>query len=286
MSAAESETVTLMPEPLPLPIRVLIKGPSTVNWTSWMSGPRTDFTFPRAMEAELLAAGRPAVVQAVTMPSERTSETLRDWQPEFLGWSPDVVVLWYGHQETIHMFLPKWLERHANSLRYRPRPWSTLYRTRLLKPLWMILVRIQQILDGRLPHTWQTWRPKNVAADLQMLIAYLQKLQNPLVFVVELPTPGSRGQKWFPGMAARVVEMNKALRQLVAGFDSPNVRIFSIPALIDQYADGDSDVATPDGFHYTPHMHAMIGKHLAEETMTWADTQPHLQIKTPGEDLA
>lgn len=273
-----------MPEPLPLPIRVLVKGPSTVNWTSWMSGPRTDFTFPRAMEAELLAAGRPAVVQAITQPSERTSTTLIDWQSEVLGWSPDVVVLWYGHQETIHMFLPKWLERHANSLRYRPRPWTKLYRKHFLKPLWMVLVRIQQVIDARVPQTWQTWRPRFVAADLELLITHLMKLQNPLVFVIEMPTPGSRGVKWFPGMPARVEVMNRALHEMVERIDKPNVRIFSIPELVDQYADGDIDIAAPDGFHYTPHMHAMIGKHLAEETMAWADTQPHLQVKPdPGD---
>ena len=46
--------------------------------------------------------------------------------------------------------------------------------------------------------------------------------------------------------------------------------------LIDKYADGDLDVAVPDGFHYTPEMHRVVGEHLAEQIAEWAQTQPHL----------
>ena len=66
-----------MSSPLPLPIRVLVKGSSTVNWTSWSGGPRTDFIFPRVIEERLLADGRPCDVQTVTMMSGKTSKILR-----------------------------------------------------------------------------------------------------------------------------------------------------------------------------------------------------------------
>ena len=110
-----------MPTPLPLPMRVLVKGASTVNWVSWMGGPRTDLAFSRAMEAKLLSDGRPCTVQTITMPREKTSAIIKSWQQEVLGYSPDVVVLVYGHYETIHLFLPHWMEKHANSLAGRPR---------------------------------------------------------------------------------------------------------------------------------------------------------------------
>jgi hypothetical protein len=38
-----------MSTPLPLPMRVLVKGASTVLWISGMGGPRKEFTFPRAL---------------------------------------------------------------------------------------------------------------------------------------------------------------------------------------------------------------------------------------------
>src|SRR3546814_15684162 len=85
-----------------LPLRVLVKGASTVNWTSWMGGPRTDFTFPRALEEQLLQDGRPCEVRTITMTSEKTSTILGTWQREILGYSPEVIVLVYGHYETIH----------------------------------------------------------------------------------------------------------------------------------------------------------------------------------------
>ena len=35
-------------------------------------------------------------------------------------------------------------------------------------------------------------------------------------------------------------------------FDKPNVRYFPVHELVDKYCDSDIEVATPDGFHYTP----------------------------------
>jgi hypothetical protein len=254
----------------------MVKGASTVNWTSMMGGPRSDFAFPRALEAELLGAGRPADVQVISRPSELASKTLLDWEREFLGFSPDVVILVYGHFETIHLFLPRWLERHANSLRTRSRPLTNAYRRFLLKPTWKTLARIQAFADRRLPPTIRKSRPRRVAEDIGRLITQLQKLQSPLVLVFELIPPASRGRKWFPGMTARMAVMNQALEGMVARFDRPNVRFFRTSRLVEKYAGGDLDVATPDGFHFSPYLHAMIGRALAEEILDWAHTQPHL----------
>src|SRR3546814_18598210 len=104
-----------------LPLRVLVKGASTVNWTSWMGGPRTDFTFTRALEEQLLQDGRPCEVRTITMTSEKTSTILGTWQREILGYSTDEIVLDYGQYETIHLVLPHWRERHENKLRARAR---------------------------------------------------------------------------------------------------------------------------------------------------------------------
>ena len=53
--------------------------------------------------------------------------------------------------------------------------------------------------------------------------------------------------------------------------DVPGVR-----ELVDKYCDGDIDATTPDGFHYTPTFHRVIGTQLAEQIAEWSDTQPHL----------
>jgi hypothetical protein len=266
-----------MHQPLPLPIRVLVKGPSAVNWTSFMGGPRSDFTFPRVIESELLAAGRPAEVRAFTLPSQLGRTTLRTWEQEVLGWSPDVVIMTYGQYESVHLFLPRWLERHANSLRARPGRIRQIYRRRLLRPSWMALARLQCWLDKRIDPTILRWRPRRLAADLRQYIVNLQQVASPLVYVMEVPPPASRRDVWFPGMAARVDVANGLHRQMVAGFGKDNVRFFPLGELITKFADGELDRAIPDGFHFSPEMHRAVGRELAREILDWADTQSHLQ---------
>jgi hypothetical protein len=265
-----------MSSPLPLPIRVLVKGASTVGWISWSGGPRTDFIFPRVVEERLLSDGRPCVVQTNTMMSEKTSSILRTWQREVLGYSPDVIVLVYGHYETVHLFLPRWLERHANSLKARPRRLESFYRDHILRPVWMMLARLQARLDTRVNSTIRRSRPRHVAADLEACITHIQTVGSPLVIVFELLPPAERYRSWFPGMAARIEVMNRTIADMIARVDKPNVRYFPVRELVDKYCDGDIDVATPDGFHYTPEFHRVVGSRLAEQIGEWADTQPHL----------
>lgn len=265
-----------MPAPVPLPVRVLVKGASTVNWISWMGGPRSDFTFPRALEATLAADGYASQVQTVTMTSEQTKKILGTWQREILGFSPDVIVLVYGHYETIHLFLPRWLERHANSLKGKPRRLTDFYRKKVLRPVWAALAKFQARLDTVVPPTIRRNRPEHVAADLERYISQVQKVGSPLVFVFELLPPATKYRSWFPGMAARMEVMNDTIAGMVKRVDKPNVRYFQVGQIVDRMYDGDIDAATPDGFHYTPELHRAIGERLAREIEQWAATQPHL----------
>ncbi len=275
-----------MSAPLPLPVRVLVKGASTVNWVSFMGGPRTDFIFPRVIEQELLARGRPTDVETSSMTSQRASTVLRTWQTEVLGFSPDVIVLVYGHYETIHLFLPRWLEVHANSLKARPRRWSALYRRAVLRPVWKLLAQAQAKLDTVLDPTLRRGRPQQVAADLREYIAHVQKVGSPLVYVFELLPPGTRYQSWFPGMTRRIEVMNATLEAMVADVGLDRVRWFRVGDLVERHAGGDVDVAIPDGFHYSPAMHRHIGEALAADITAWAATQPHLATSVRGAETS
>jgi hypothetical protein len=64
--------------------------------------------------------------------------------------------------------------------------------------------------------------------------------------------------------------MNEAIAAMVRRVDDPNVRLFRVSQLVDRYAEGDVDRATPDGFHYTAEMHRLIGAALAGEISEWA----------------
>lgn len=266
------------PRPLPLPIRVLVKGASTVGVVSPMGGSRTDFTFPRVIESELLAHGRPAVVRAISVASERTKSTLRDWERQMIGYSPDVVVLGYGHYETVHLFLPWWLERHANSQKARAGRIRQLYRKRFLRPTWLLLAQLQAKLDRTVDPTIRRGRPRQVVADLERLIGWIRYVQNPLIYLLEYQPPATRYRSWFPGMAARIEVMNSAIEDLVKRLDDPDIRYFRTTELVQEHADGDLDVATPDGFHFSADLHRAIGRQMAAEIMDWADAQEHLKM--------
>jgi hypothetical protein len=265
------------PQPLPLPIRVLIKGSSNVCIVSPMGGPRTDFIFARALEARLLADGRPADVRAPSVPGELMKHMLRTWEREMLGFSPDVVVLLLGQVETVHLFLPWRMERHANSFRTRPGLIRDFYRNRLLKPVWKTLAALQSKADRVVNPNVRRGRPRRVAADLRRLLERFRFAQNPLVLVFELQPPAYRFRRWFPGMSARIEVMNQHIKAVVDDLADPNVRYFTTSDLVEKYADGDIDVATPDGFHYTPELHRAIGEKLADVIEEWADGQPHLK---------
>jgi hypothetical protein len=262
---------------LPLPIRVLVKGSSNVCIVSPMGGSRTDFIFPRALEARLLADGRPAEVRVQSVPGELTKHALRTWERELLGFSPDVVVLLCGQVETVHLFLPWRLERHANSFRGRPGPIRGFYRNRVLRPVWKTLASLQSKADRVVDPNLRRGRPRRVAADLAQLLKHIRFVQNPLVLVFEFQPPATRFRRWFPGMPARIEVMNAHIKAVVDDLADPNVRYFTTSDLVEEYADGDIDVATPDGFHFTPELHRAIGEKLADVIEEWADSQPHLK---------
>lgn len=262
---------------LPEPIRILIKGASEVVLLAEPGGPRTDFNFGRVIEAGLLAAGRPAEVHVDAVPSTVARLDLRTWQQGAIGWSPDVVVLHYGHYESIHFFLPRWLERHANSWRWRPTRLNRMYRKRVLRPLWVSLAQLQKRLDQRFDSLTFSRRLQRVATDVGAQIERLRELGNPLVLVLEVVPPGAIWREWFPGLDERTAFMNETLQQMVRRFDSSEVRfVRTTPELTARLAPGEE--ATPDGGHYSARAHRVVGEVLTREITAWADGQPHLAV--------
>lgn len=257
-----------MSGPLPPLLRVLVKGASTVHTVSWMGGSRGDFAYPRATEVALYAAGVPAEVRCTAMSSQRTKTGLTTWDAEVADWTPDVVVLNYGHFETIHLFLPQRLERHVHSMAGRPGRFRGYYRTGLRK-LWRLLARIQQQLDLRVDSTMFKGRPRRVADNLVRLVERTQLTGSPLVVVMEITPPGVSFQKWFPGMQPRTHVMNEALAEAVRRTDRPNVRYFPTNTILAPLM-VDGQEVNPDGGHYTPEAHKMIGENLAEIIVEWA----------------
>lgn len=266
-----------MTGPLPLPVRVLVKGASTVVWMSEHGGPRSDFTYPRAIEAELLAQGIPATVDARARGGAASTHLLKTWENDVMAWSPDVIVLHIGHYECIHFLIPRWLERHANDLRRRPTRWRRRYRRRIIRPVYSTATKLQQRLDARFGARFATRRTRRVVTHAEEYIRLAQRIGSPLILVLELPPSGSRYARYFPGFPARIAAMNQALSDMVERIGLPQVSWVPNPPTFDD----DPDVVTPDGIHLTPKAHRMLGEHLADLIGEWTTTQPHLAH--PGE---
>jgi hypothetical protein len=262
---------------MPLPLRLLVLGPSTTMWTSFMGGPRSDFTYPRVIEEQVLRAGRPISVIVSADPGAQVRHQFRSWQVEIAPWSPDVVVLAYGHAECVHRFLPYWLQRHLQGLAARPGPWRDRYHRRVAAPTWRLLCRLQGAIDRRLPPTFLAPRSRRVPADVTRLVARLQMLGSPLVLIPEILPPGPVWTKWFPGIGARIDWVNTGLRSAIEAMSLPNVRFVDLLE-VSRAAAGPDGVMNPDGGHFTPEVHRATGTALAAEILAWAETQEHLRL--------
>jgi hypothetical protein len=267
-----------MPAPQPLPIRVLVKGASLSHDISARPQLREDFTFSRVIEESLLASGHGAHVWTAAVASQPTAHLFRTWEEQVKAWSPDVVILNAGYYEPVHLFLPRWLERHANSLKARPGPVRGLYRQYALRPVWKSLAKVQRALDQRVGGRYFAHRVRRAEADLRAYVDRTRQVGRPLVLIFEFLRPGARGRDWFPGMEERAEMMNVMLRRLVASYEDPDVQLVRIPEIVERRLPPGTE-PNNDGFHYNPDVHRFIGEEIAEEIRTWAKQYPRLAAR-------
>lgn len=262
-----------------VPLRIVVKGASTVCIKSAERHERAAFTFPRAIEAHLWARGRANTVTSLAIPGMRTNRVLKDWQQDFLAPAPDVIVLSVGHYETIHLFWPWRLERHANSLVWTEGGLRTLYRRRVLRKAWRTLGRIQRVADRRFPGL-RDRRLRAAVRDIGTAINRVRRYNDPLILVMEVPRPGATARAWFPGMTVRVDRVNELMAATVEQIASEQVRMFPTNELIARHTAGEPDTGVTDGFHLTPVLHDEVGRAIAAEVAVWAADRPELRI--PG----
>lgn len=258
----------------PSPLRVLVTGASTVVWTSWMSGPRSDHAFSRVLEDELRSRGREAEVRCVAILGSPTSTLFDQWEEQVLQWSPDVIVSYVGHYETIHLFLPHWYERFSNRPQARPGRWRTPVRNKVVRPAWKAAATLQMKVDGKVPAGATRRRIEKAVETYEAYVALCQQVAQPAQIVLEVLHPAPRQQQWFPGMVGRIDQLNAGLRALVERLALPHVQFFAVSEVAQKLYGDDATAATPDGFHFTPDLHREIGRGLADRVMDWVDSQP------------
>lgn len=253
-------------------MRVLVKGPSTVLWTSWMGGPRSDMAFPRVIEQELLLKGRACDVRNGGELAWPTARLFNTWDAEIAAWQPDVVILSVGQYEVLHGILPRWLERRANTEHRRPgfRHWKRLFFRVLARGV----IKVQRRVDG--PWLKRTRRINRAVAETQAYLDMTARVASPLILLVEFHEPTKARQEWFPGWVSRIRVLNAHLRRLAEVNAEKNVRFVEICDLMNQFEPGDAEQLWADGIHFAPEFHRVVGARLADIADEWALDQPHL----------
>jgi len=254
-----------MPEPLPHPLKVLVKGSSLLVMVPDWHGEHGAYTFPRWIQNGLLDRGRPCEVVNRGRAGERTRSAFDTWEAQERAECPDAVVYGYAYYECIHSLLPQPLERHVNAYNGRTGPVRTRYRGYLLRPLWKVLAQVQRVLDGHLSDRFFGRRARRIVKDYALLVRRTRTMAagSPMVFVLQLLGPGGKAPSWFPGMQSRIDLMNAALARMVDDLEDPGVRLVPVLELARQLPQGEDPV--PDGMHYSPRMRQLIGDWIAAE---------------------
>lgn len=240
-----------------------------------MGGPRSDMVFARVMEQRLLAGGRPAEVRNTGELAWPTKHLFKSWPEDIVKWSPDVVILAVGHYETLHAILPRWLERFANREGRRPSWFQNLYYRIFARALARVVMYVQRNVDR--PGLRRNRRIRRVIKDTDGYLKITRRFASPLCLIMEIhPPTAAKRETWFPGWPARIKHLNDDLRQLVADLDSPDIRFVEITDMMAQFDDPTPEGLWPDGIHFTPEFHRVVGERLADIAEEWAAGQPHL----------
>lgn len=264
-----------MTDRLQLPLRVLAIGASLNHDVSEFPQQREHFIWSRVIEEYLLDHGRAVHVRNHAVASEMASQAMRHWEEYVKAWEPDVIIPTWGYYEPVHLILPRWLERHANSLKSRPGPIRSRYRKRLLRPVWKLLAEFQKALDKKVQARFFRRRSRRIAADLAHFIDKSRKVGRPLILLPEFLLPNKRAQDWFPGMAARVEMLNQDIRAMVDRYDD-HVRVLPIAEIAESRTDKSVEAAA-DGFHYNAEVHQLVGEAYAREIIAWTEQYPRLR---------
>lgn len=258
-----------------LPLRVLVKGPSTVVWTSMMGGPRTDLAFPRVMEQELLTGGRAVEVRNTGTLGWPTRDLFTTWDEDIVAWSPDIAILAVGHYESLHILLPRWIERRANTEIRRPGKFRLQHYKRLFfRVIARAFLYTQRWLDR--PGIHLKGRMRRVIVDTRSYIDLVQKVGSPLILLMEIHAPSAAKRGWFKGWTERIERLNTDLRSLAADYDDSVVRFVDVADLVEQFEPERREQLWTDGIHFIPEFHRAVGVKFAGIAEEWAETQPHL----------
>lgn len=246
------------------PLSVVVLG----NSVSVLSIPaRTgadDGPYAEVLRDRLAASGVPVRVHLAARWFDFAVKAFRRYESDVRAHLPDVLVVQFGLNESQPWLLPVPVVRHfVTDHRVATRS-NRLYRDRVVAPAWRAVRSYRRWAAPRVgQRTWQT-TPYRFGETVRQLVRAARYDSRPLVLVLDVDPPGDVLRHFLPGMPERNAVVNQVLRDVVAGFDDPEVRLVEVSRLI-----AATEGATYDGMHWSPAGHRAVGEALADEVLGW-----------------
>lgn len=246
------------------PLSVVVFGNSVATMQLPPREDRSEGTYLEVLADRLTAEGVPVQPHLEARWFDFLHRAMRDYQGRVRNHLPDVLVVQFGLNEQQPWLVPVWLVRHLLVQHQAATRSAKAYRAHVAPRAWREVRRFRRWAS---PHvgtrTWQT-TPERFAGHLHRLIRNVRVEARPLVLVLDLDDPGGVLEHFLPGMAERHAVFQRAIEDVVRGFDDPEVRLVRVSEVT-----GGGAEAMPDAMHYTVQTHRRVGELLAGEVLAW-----------------
>lgn len=187
-------------------------------------------------------------------------EAVIDIEPLVLAHAPDVVVVNFGlvdaQSRTMPMRTFRWLFSRAPS----SGPLARRLRRRLTPMVrWWYhevgpCIARSEIVPRRVP-------VRRFARELRTLVSVIRHERSALVVLIGISPPGTAVEAVLPGTSAASAEYDRILRAQADGVDVCYVDVGALGLAPDQL--------TPDGIHFSPAAHRLLGETVADTVTQW-----------------
>jgi lysophospholipase L1-like esterase len=218
-------------------------------------------TYSDVLADELTDLGLPATVALEAKWFDFLKDVADEWEERVRPHRPQVLIVQYGLNESQPYLAPVWLVRHLLRKDEHTTRLGRLYRRTLAQWLWKALRTFRRIA-APLAGTWLLqMSPHRFEQALRRLIHIAAAERGCLVLVFDVNPPGDVLTHFLPGQDKRHAVFQQVIRDTITSIASPQVRLFAaseICAPLPKHG-------LPDGMHFSPEAHELIGQALAGE---------------------
>lgn len=246
------------------PLSVVVWG----NSCAFMRVPPTGPTYGEVLRTGLAAAGIPATLTLRARWFDFLVRAARRYEVDVRPHVPDVLVLHFGMNEAQPWLVPVWFLRHLLERDQVVTRLGRGYRRHVADPAWSATRSFRRKVAPQVGmRSWQT-TPDRFAGTLERLLRVVRGEAAPLVLVMDLCPPGAPLRRHFPDIEERHARIDGVLRSAVRAADSPAVQLLDSTSVARAVG---VDRALPDGLHFTPEVHHLLGEQLTRQVLSWLD---------------